>query len=185
MQALLQQKSTDNPQSVMCTWHRARTICQPFWVFDNHRLFLSVVIRGCCFHRTLSGSFVLRVLCSLPLSGIIPNTFIFSPFPPTFEGVLRGFCIPITRHPFSHRVIPAQLNVTEQRSWTVTEGKAALKIMGNTKNCFLTWSLFCKGTSHCQAWSGVQNPASVWRRNKKGGRAGGGWGEFRREESGF
>ena len=59
----------------------------------NNRLLLPVVIGGCGFFflRPSQSPFVLQVLCSLPLSGRIPEDIRISPCPPVLGGLLRGF----------------------------------------------------------------------------------------------
>lgn len=68
----------------------------------NISSFLQTSADAISFYKT-QNLFVPQVLCSLLLSGIILKYIHTSPFPPTLEGLLRGFCILVVSLPLPNR----------------------------------------------------------------------------------
>lgn len=95
MWPMLSQRSSDNPRLIArAPGTRPDQYASFVESSDNHSLsFLQSSADAASFTRLSQSLFVLQVLCSLLLFGIIPQYIHISPLPPTLEGPLRAFCI--------------------------------------------------------------------------------------------
>lgn len=137
---------------------------------DNHRLFLSVVIRGCCFHRTLS-----EPVCSS--SPLFPPTFWNYPLIHSFFSFSTYIwrCIERLLHPHP----PTPLFTKGYSSpikcnWIIVlnshRGKGGPEDYGQHKSAF--WHGPCSAREYLLVRPGVERKTQqvFGLRNKKGGR---------------